>query len=122
MSPKQSPGTQSDTYSYDRNMKPVDQPPCESLQFANGPIEGAYIETYRDKYGNEYTVDQPMHRNSTPGLSVQAGGEQFAHTRDSLKPNDFSQFNVIEYDQSAAFNTAEKVAVDVSRADRGRES
>ena len=119
------PGTQSDTYSYDRGMKPTDQPPCDrpdQHQFANGPIEGAYIETYRDKYGNEYTVDQPMHRDATQGMSVQAGGEQFAHTRDSLRPDDFSQFNVIEYGSGQAFQMPEKVVVDVSRADRGRES
>jgi hypothetical protein len=30
--------------------------------------------------------------------------------------------NIIEYSQSAAFNTAESVVVDVSRADRGKES
>src|SRR5215469_10883588 len=100
------PGTQSDAYTYDRGMKPSDQPPCDrpdQHQWAENPSAASfgadnYYQTKRDKYGNEYVPDdRGFHREATPGLSEQAGGEQFAHTRDSLQPNDFSQFNVIEY-------------------------
>ena len=46
---KKWPGTQTDTYTYDRGMKPIAQPPCDlpsQHQFAD---ESEYIEVTRDR-------------------------------------------------------------------------
>lgn len=103
---------------------PVDQPECETNQFANGPIEGAYIETYRDKYGNELTVDQSMNRGATAGLG-DWGNRQFAANSQDIQSTGYGRnqgLNVIEYGQGAAFQQAESTFVEVSRADRGKDN
>ena len=55
----------------------------------------------------------------------QFGDRQFASNSQDLQGTGYGKnegLNIIEYGQGAAFNTVEKVVVDVSRADRGRES
>ena len=121
---KKWPGSQTDTYTYDRGMKPIAQPPCDlpsQHQFENITD---YIEVTRDKWGNEQPVDWSNHREATAGLGM-AGDRQFASNSQDLQGTGYGKnegLSIIEYGQGAAFNTAEKVAVDVSRADRGKES
>lgn len=127
------PGTQSDTYSYDRGMKPADQPPCDrpdQHQFSDNESARSfgsdnYYETARDKWNNELVPDErSLHREATAGLGM-GGDRQFAANSQDVQSTGYGKnlgLNVIEYDQSAAFQTPEKVVVDASRADRGRES
>jgi hypothetical protein len=53
------------------------------------------------------------------------GTAKFASNKADLQSTGYGKnmgSNVIEYDQSAAFNRSESTVVDVSRADRGSES
>ena len=66
----------------------------------------------------------PHLRNATAEMG-QFGDRQFASNSQDLQGTGYGKnegLNIIEYGQGAAFNTVEKVVVDVSRADRGRES
>lgn len=114
-------GTQADgPFKNTSTMKPVDQPPCESWQFAQ---ESEYLETYRDKFNNEWVTDRPMHREATAQEGA-SGRLMFADGSDTAgaKPDDLTGFNVIEYGQGPGFAQNSVVIVDNSRADRGQES
>jgi hypothetical protein len=116
---KRFPGTQSDKYSYDRNDKPIAQPPCDrpdQHQFGSA-IEGQYIDVTRDRWNNEAPQDWSNHNEATPGMGL-SGSRQFS---DFQQADGYSGYGEeIPYDQTAAFNLADTVYVDVSRADRGK--
>lgn len=125
-------GTQTDKYTYDRNMKPV-PPECDSKaqhQFADNESAAAfgtdnYYEPSFDRWNNVVVNDdRGLHREATAGLGTY-GDRQFASNSQDIQSTGYGKnlgLNIIEYDQSAAFNVPEKVVVDVSRADRGNES
>ena len=111
-------GTQNPTYSYDRGMKPIAQPPCDLPSHRQVNEETDYIEVTRDRWNNEIPVDQTNHRNATAETG-RFGSMQFADSQ----PADYLEgINEIPYGQGAAFNQSERVVVDLSKADRGKES
>src|SRR5215472_8096562 len=121
---KKWPGSQTDTYSYDRTAKPIPQPPCDLPSQHQFNDETEYIEVRNDRWNNEIPVDWTNHRNATAEMG-QFGDRQFASNSQDLQGTGYGKnegLNIIEYGQGAAFNTVEKVVVDVSKADRGRES
>src|SRR6516162_5589919 len=76
---KRFPGTQSDQYSYDRNAKPIAQPPCDrpdQHQFGSA-IEGQYIDVTGDRWNNEIPQDWSNHNEATPGMGL-FGSRQFS--------------------------------------------
>jgi len=76
---KRFPGTQSDKYSYDRNDKPIAQPPCDrpdQHQFGSA-IEGQYIDVTGDRWNNEIPQDWSNHNEATPGMGL-FGSRQFS--------------------------------------------
>lgn len=118
-------GTQSDSYSYDRGTKPVDQPPCDLPSQKQFNDETEYIEVKRDQWNNEIPQDWSNHREATPGMGSFGSGRQFSSNSADVQSTGYGKnegLNYIGWDQSAAFNTSETVIVDVSRADRGKES
>jgi len=121
---KKWPGTQTDTYSYDRNAKPIAQPPCDLASQHQFENISEYIEVKRDQWGNEMPVDWSNHTDTTAGMGM-SGDRQFASNSADVQSTGYGKnmgLNVIEYGTGAAFDTAEKTVVDVSRADRGSES
>ena len=81
-------------------------------QFADDSMTPGPISVSRDKYQNEIPSDQPNHAENTAGEGAfNWQGNQYA--------TDFSS-----YGSSANGNTGsvEKVSVDVSRADRGKDA
>jgi hypothetical protein len=100
------------------------QPPCDLPSQHQFEDITEYIEVKNDRWNNETPVDWTNHRDATAGMG-QYGDRQFASNSTDLNSTGYGNnigLNVIEYGQGAAFNRAEQVAVDVSRADRGRES
>jgi len=132
-SKKKFPGTQTDTYSYDHKTMPVDQPPCDrpdqhefnDNESASQLGTDSYYETARDKWGNEYVPDdREYHREATAGQSS-VGNRQFASNSQDLQSTGYGNnmgLNEIPYGTGAGFARADVVTVDVSRADRGRDS
>lgn len=121
---KKWPGTQSPSYSYDRNTKPIPQPPCNLESQHQFEDSQEYIEVRNDRWNAETPVDWTNHDNSTPGMGM-CGDRQFSSNTQDIESTGYGKnfgLNVIEYGQSAASNRAETVYVDVSRADRGRDS
>jgi hypothetical protein len=126
------PGTQTPSYSYDRNAKPQ-APDCDldSMHQFNDNESAAsfgtdsYYEPSFDKWNNVVVNDdRGLHCEATAGTG-QAGDRQFASNSNNIESTGYGKnlgLNVIEYDSSAAFNQPERVIVDVSRADRGKES
>ena len=115
------PGTQTPSYSYDRNTKPIPQPSCDSPSQHQFNDETEYIEVRNDRWNNEAPVDWTNHREATASMGMY-GDRQFASNSQDLQSTGYGKnmdLNVIEYDQSAAFNRAKSTVVDVSRADRG---
>ena len=129
--PKNWAGTQSDN-TMNRQVKPQ-APPCDldvQAQLSDNVTAASfgtdnYYEATFDQWNNVIVKDdRGYHREATPGMS-QPGDRQFASNREDLQGTGYGKnegLNEIPYGQGAAFNTAEKVAVDVSRADRGKES
>ena len=124
---KQWPGTQSDTYQNTSNTKP--QPaPCDGRQFAENPYDFDSPENYdTPNYGrfNQETVNSEFHSESSTAGEGAFGDRQFASNRADLQSTGYGNnmgLNEIPYGSGAAFNRADVVAVDVSRADRGRDS
>jgi hypothetical protein len=121
---KRFPGMQADQYAYDRNAKPITQPPCDrpdQHQFGSA-IEGQYIDVTGDRWNNEIPQDWSNHNEATPGMGM-SGDRQFSSNRADLASTGYGAnlgLNVIEYGQGAAFNRADSVTLDVSRADRGK--
>ena len=121
---KKFPGEQTDTYSFDRNMKPY-QSPCDrpdQHQFQDFPDQ--YIEYSNDRWNNEVPTDQPMHSEATAGMGA-FGDRQFASNRADIKSTGYGNsegLNIIEYAQGSAFERAETIYVDNSRADRGKDA
>src|SRR6516225_2739425 len=123
--PKQWPGTQSDSYQNTSNMKPIPAP-CDGRQFADNPYTFDSPDNYDtprwDRFGQE-TVASDFHSESaTPGEGA-SGDRQFASNRADLQSTGYGNnygLNEIPYGQGAAFNRADSVTVDVSRADRGK--
>jgi hypothetical protein len=121
---KRWPGTQTPSYSYDRNAKPIAQPPCDLPSQHQFEEITEYIEVPNDRWNNETPVDWTNHRDATAGMGMY-GDRQFASNAQDVESTGYGKqtgLNIIEYDKSAAFNEAERTIVDVSRADRGRES
>jgi hypothetical protein len=121
---KKWPGTQTDTYSYDRNAKPIAQPPCDLRSQHQFEDITEYIDVKSDRWNNEQPIDWANHREATAGMGM-AGDRQFASNSQDVQSTGYGKnmgLNVIEYGQGAAFGTAEKVSVDTSRADRGNDS
>jgi len=127
---KKWPGTETDTYSYDRNVKPQANPCDRGSQHQFSDNESAtsfgtdnYFEPTFDKWNNVIVNDdREMHRESTPGLG-QYGDRQFASNSVDVQSTGYGKnlgLNVIEYSPDA--NTVERVVVDTSRADRGQDS
>lgn len=79
-------------------------------QFADDSMTPSPISVSRDKYDNEIASDRPMHENSTPGMGSFNFGA--GHYDDDTKSGS---------DVSAP-EGVEKVMVDNSKADRGKES
>jgi len=124
ISNKNWPGTQTDSYTYDRNMKPIAQPPCDLPSQKQFNDETEYIEVKRDRWNNEMPQDWSNHREATAGLGS-GGDRQFSSNSADLQSTGYGKqtgLSIIEYDQSAAFNMPERITDDVSQADRGRES
>ena len=132
--PKQWPGTQSDNYTYDRTAKP-EYPPCDTpkqFQFAESVADESfggrenYIPAEFDRWNNPIPEKRPFdHNEPDMGDAGSFGDRQFSSNRADLQSSGYGKnegLNVIEYGQSAAFQPAEKVVVDNSRADRGREN
>lgn len=113
-------GNQSDS-TMNTTVRPIAQPPCDlpsQHQFA----ESEYLDVKRDQWNNEVPQDWSNHRENTAGLGA-PGNRQFSSNSQDLQSTGYGKndgLNVIE--TSAAFNMAERTVVDVSRADRGRDS
>lgn len=73
------------------------------------------ISVTRDSYGNEIPSDKPMHDNTTPAKGkFNFGGGQYSEDWNG----GFSSYGVSVADKGQR----NEVSVDVSRADRGKES
>lgn len=79
-------------------------------QYADDSMTPPPISVSRDQYGNEIAADRPMHENSTPGVGSWNFGA--GHYDDDTKGG--SDVSMPE--------GVEKVMVDNSRADRGKEA
>lgn len=89
-------------------------------QFANDSMTPSPISVSKDKYGNEIAVDQPMHDNTTPAVGSFSWGE--GHYADDCGNNGgYGGYGVSVADKGQS-PSAERTSVDVSRADRGKES
>lgn len=81
-------------------------------QFADDSMTPEPISVSRDKYQNEIPSDRTNHTDNTAGMGgFNWQGNQYA--------TDFTNYGV---STDANTGAAEKVSVDVSRADRGKES
>src|ERR1700756_846246 len=115
------PGTQAPTYSYDRNAKPIPQPPCDLPSQHQFEDSQEYIQVTRDQWGNETPQDWSNHREGTPGMGM-SGDRQFASNKADLQSTgegDNMGLNIIEYGQGPGFTQATTIYVAVDRADRG---
>ena len=116
-------GNQTDS-SMNRTVKPIPQPPCDLASQKQFEEMTEYIEVKRDQWGNEVPVDWTNHADTTAGMGM-FGDRQFASNRTDLEStgegNNYG-LNEIPHGSSAAFNQPERLTVDVSRADRGKES
>ena len=79
-------------------------------QFADDSMTPKPLTVTRDKYENEIATDKPMHDNSTPGEGAWAWSE-----------GHYAKVMSYGVDVSAP-EGVDKLTVDNSRADRGRES
>jgi hypothetical protein len=116
-------GNQSDS-TMNRTVKPIGQPPCDLPSQKQFEDITEYIEVTRDQWGNEMPQDWSNHRDATAGLGM-SGDRQFSSNSTDLNSTGYGKnmgLNVIEYGQGPAFDRADAVVVDVSRADRGKES
>jgi hypothetical protein len=116
-------GNQSDS-TMNRTVRPIAQPPCDLQSQKQFEDITEYIDVQRDQWNNEVPQDWSNHREATTGLGA-AGDRQFASNSADLQSTGYGKnlgLNVIEYGTGAAFDMAERTVVDVSRADRGRES
>ena len=107
-----------------RTVKPIAQPDCNLPSQHMFEDITEYIEVKLDRWGNEMPVDWTNHRDTTAGMGA-PGDRQFASNSQDVQSTGYGKnlgLNVIEHGTGAAFNNAEKVVVDVSRADRGNES
>jgi hypothetical protein len=86
-------------------------PDCVGKQFAGDAATPEYLDVTYDKNGNEKAEDRPYHMDGLSGDSGREGYKQFA--------SDFSSYGQAV---DASNPTVEKVSVDTSRADRGKES
>lgn len=74
------------------------------------------ISVSRDQYQNEIPSDRPMHENTTPGKGSFAWGE--GHYSDDFQGG-FSSYGV---SVGGGGKSSSEVSVNVSKADRGKES
>jgi hypothetical protein len=104
------------------NMKPK-QPPCEGPQFADSP-SGAfngkdnYLSVTNDQYNNEMAEDRTMHDNATPQHSNPL--YQGRHYSDDFKGG-YSNYGTSVSDKGQS-PSKQETAINVHRADRGKES
>ncbi len=78
-------------------------------QFADDSMTPSPLSVSRDKYDNEIASDRPMHENSTPGMG--SFNWDAGHYCDTVKGGT----------EVSAPEGVDKVTVDNSRADRGKE-
>jgi hypothetical protein len=85
-------------------------------QFANDSMTPGPISVSRDQYKNEIPSDQPNHTDTTAGEGAfNWNGEQYSR--------DFNAgFGSYGVSVDASSPSVEKVSVDTSRADRGKDS
>lgn len=96
---KKFPGMQSDTYSYDRNMKPIAQPPCDLPSQHQFEDITEYITVKNDRWNNKVSVDWTSHRDATAGMG-QYGDRQYASNSADLQSTGHGKnmgLNVIEH-------------------------
>ncbi len=88
-------------------------------QFADDSMTPSPIKVNKDKFGNELAVDRPAHENVTPAEgSFHFGGNQYD---DSPGKGGFGSYGVKVSDMGQN-PVVERTSVNVSRADRGKES
>lgn len=95
---------------YKPNVGPT-YPDCQGKQFAGDAATPDYLGVSYDANKNEKAEDRPYHMDGLSGDSGREGSAQFA--------SDFKSYGQA-VDASGA--SVEKVMVDTSRADRGRDS
>lgn len=93
--------------------KPVkpQYPDCEGMQFAGDAATPEYLGVSYDSNSNEKAEDRPFHKDGLAGDSGREGSMQFA--------SDFKNYGV---SVDANQGSVERITVDTSRADRGRDS
>ena len=117
------PGTQTPTYTDDRNAKPIPQPPCDLPSQHQFEDSQEYIQVTRDQWGNETPQDWSNHREGTSGMGA-SGDRQFASNKADLQSTGEGNnmgLNEIPYGTGAAFDRASTVYIAVDRADRGKD-
>jgi hypothetical protein len=72
--------------------------------------------------GQHFADSDPVTTRATQLGNVGDGNKAGMQFQDADDMYTMKGFNVIEHGQSAAFNMSERTIVDVSRADRGKES
>ncbi len=80
-------------------------------QFADDSMTPSPISVSKDKYGNEIAADKPMHENSTPG----EGAFGWTEGHYAQGPGNYGK-------EVSAPEGVDKMTVDNSRADRGKEA
>ena len=86
-------------------------------QFADDSMTPSPITVNRDQFMNELPSDKPMHTDNTAGEGAfNWGGNQYDDGPSKGGSKSYGR------SMSGYSGTAEKMSVDVSRADRGREA
>ena len=107
-----------------KNIKPTyDESLHSGGQFADDQLyadKKSSYRTTRDEYNNELVEGGGFHsENATAG---EGAFDRFNACDDPVYDRVMKSCNVIEYSADDVTPTAERISVDVSRADRGRES
>lgn len=98
------------------DQKKPSQPSCEGPQFSDSPSGGIvssdnYLGVSYDKHNHELPEDRNMHTESTAGEGAfNFSGNQYA--------TDFKSYGVAVN----APDNSQRISVDTSRADRGKEA
>jgi hypothetical protein len=115
-------GTQADTYSNTSNMKPV-EPTYEGGHYADSPYEEPFNLRW-DRFNNELNNIRPSHETATAGEGTFGNRQHSSNSADIQSTGYGSNYglNEIPYATGSAFDRGDSVTVDVSRADRGKDS
>ncbi|SRR5260370_33019021 len=111
---------------YDENVKPQ-QPDCQGQQYADSPpaafggsTNNNHLSVTYDQFGNEIAADRPSHTNTT----AEDGSWSFdeAHYADGPWKSGYGSDYGASVKDHGKSPEVERTSVDVSRADRGKES